>query len=89
MGSWHTVLINPCLEEPEQLGVGENFCTVLVKEVTMQAEKQSSGRHDGEEEEEAEFDEDLFHQQGHPRTTLRGCRLMRNLLHSHHGPQSP
>lgn len=59
----------------------------------MQAAKQSSvqGRENGEEEEEeeAEFDEDLFHQQGHPRTTSRGCRLMRNLLHSHHGPQSP
>lgn len=30
-----------------------------------------------EAEEEAEFgEEDLFHQQGDPRTTSRGCRLM-------------
>ncbi|XP_052021334.1 lamin-B2 isoform X2 [Apodemus sylvaticus] len=66
-------------------GSGESFRTVLVnadgEEVAMQAAKQSSvqGCENGEEEEEeeAEFgEEDLFHQQGDPRTTSRGCRLM-------------
>lgn len=66
-------------------GSGESFRTVLVnadgEEVAVQAAKQSSvqGCENGEEEEEeeAEFgEEDLFHQQGDPRTTSRGCRLM-------------
>ncbi|XP_031205026.1 lamin-B2 isoform X2 [Mastomys coucha] len=66
-------------------GSGESVRTVLVnadgEEVAVQAAKQSSvqGRENGEEEEEeeAEFgEEDLFHQQGDPRTTSRGCRLM-------------
>ncbi|XP_051028680.1 lamin-B2 [Acomys russatus] len=65
-------------------GSGESFRTVLVnadgEEMAVQAVKQSSiqGTENGEEEEEeAEFgEEDLFHQQGDPRTTSRGCRLM-------------
>ncbi|XP_021504580.1 lamin-B2 isoform X2 [Meriones unguiculatus] len=65
-------------------GSGESFRTVLVnadgEEVAVQAVKQSAtqGSENGEEEEEeAEFgEEDLFHQQGDPRTTSRGCRLM-------------
>ncbi|XP_005083338.1 lamin-B2 isoform X2 [Mesocricetus auratus] len=69
-------------------GSGESCRTVLVnadgEEVAVQAVKQSSvqvsenGEDEEEEaEEEAEFgEEDLFHQQGDPRTTSRGCRLM-------------
>ncbi|XP_008579038.1 PREDICTED: LOW QUALITY PROTEIN: lamin-B2 [Galeopterus variegatus] len=64
-------------------GMGESYRTILVnadgEEVAMRAVKQSSVvRENGEEEEEeAEFgEEDLFHQQGDPRTTSRGCRLM-------------
>uniref|UniRef100_A0A8C6I9A2 Lamin-B2 n=1 Tax=Mus spicilegus TaxID=10103 RepID=A0A8C6I9A2_MUSSI len=66
-------------------GPGESFRTALVsadgEEVAVKAAKHSSvqGRENGEEEEEeeAEFgEEDLFHQQGDPRTTSRGCRLM-------------
>ncbi|XP_076775477.1 lamin-B2 [Arvicanthis niloticus] len=66
-------------------GSGESLRTVLVnadgEEVAVQAAKQSSvqGRENGEEEDEEEADfgeEDLFHQQGDPRTTSKGCRLM-------------
>ncbi|KAM5190948.1 lamin-B2 [Callospermophilus lateralis] len=66
-------------------GSGESFCTVLVnadgEEVATRAVKQSSvlreNENGEEEEEEAEFgEEDLFHQQGDPRTTSRGCCLM-------------
>ncbi|XP_059108126.1 lamin-B2 isoform X1 [Peromyscus eremicus] len=65
-------------------GSGENSRTVLVnadgEEVAVQAVKQTSvqvSENGEEEEEEAEFgEEDLFHQQGDPRTTSRGCRLM-------------
>uniref|UniRef100_A0A8D2DLH5 Lamin-B2 n=1 Tax=Sciurus vulgaris TaxID=55149 RepID=A0A8D2DLH5_SCIVU len=64
-------------------GAGESFRTVLVnadgEEVATRAVKQSPpARENGEEEEEdAEFgEEDLFHQQGDPRTTSRGCCLM-------------
>lgn len=66
-------------------GAGESFRTVLVnadgEEVATRAVKQSSvvrENDNGEdEEEEAEFgEEDLFHQQGDPRTTSRGCCLM-------------
>ncbi|KAM6220080.1 LOW QUALITY PROTEIN: lamin-B2 [Rhynchocyon petersi] len=69
-------------------GVGERFRTVLVnadgEEVAMRAVTQSAvvreaenGEEEEEEEEEAEFgEEDLFHQQGDPRTTSRGCRVM-------------
>ncbi|CAH6779254.1 Lmnb2 [Phodopus roborovskii] len=65
-------------------GSGESSRTVLVnadgEEVAVQAMKQSSiqvSENGEEEEEEAEFgEEDLFHQQGDPRTTSRGCRLM-------------
>ncbi|KAM7327880.1 lamin-B2 isoform X1 [Alexandromys fortis] len=66
-------------------GSGESFRTVLVnadgEEVAVQAVKQASvpvsENGEEEEEEEAEFgEEDLFHQQGDPRTTSRGCRLM-------------
>ncbi|XP_006978216.2 lamin-B2 isoform X1 [Peromyscus maniculatus bairdii] len=65
-------------------GSGESSRTVLVnadgEEVAVQAVKQTSvevSENGEEEEEEAEFgEEDLFHQQGDPRTTSRGCRLM-------------
>ncbi|XP_006897979.1 PREDICTED: lamin-B2 [Elephantulus edwardii] len=69
-------------------GSGERFRTALVnadgEEVAMRAVTQSSvvretenGEEEEEEEEEAEFgEEDLFHQQGDPRTTSRGCRVM-------------
>lgn len=66
-------------------GAGESFRTVLVnadgEEVATRAVKQSSvvreDENGEEEEEEAEFgEEDLFHQQGDPRTTSRGCCLM-------------
>ncbi|XP_047387269.1 lamin-B2 [Sciurus carolinensis] len=66
-------------------GAGESFRTVLVnadgEEVAARAVKQSSAVRENEngeeEEEEAEFgEEDLFHQQGDPRTTSRGCCLM-------------
>ncbi|EHB14632.1 Lamin-B2 [Heterocephalus glaber] len=64
-------------------GTGERFRTVLVnadgEEVAVRAVKQTSGLQENgeEEEEEAEFgEEDLFHQQGDPRTVARGCRLM-------------
>ncbi|XP_049645443.1 lamin-B2 [Suncus etruscus] len=67
-------------------GTGESFRTVLVnadgEEVALRTVKQSSAvmpeAENGEEEEEgAEFgEEDLFHQQGDPRTTSRGCRVM-------------
>ncbi|KAM6167713.1 lamin-B2-like [Erethizon dorsatum] len=61
-------------------GTGGSFRTVLVnadgEEVAVRAVKQSSAVQNGEEE-EAEFgEEDLFHQQGDPRTAARGCRLM-------------
>ncbi|XP_023572964.1 lamin-B2 isoform X2 [Octodon degus] len=65
-------------------GTGENFRTILVnadgEEVAVRAVKQSSAVQENgeeEEEEEAEFgEEDLFHQQGDPRATARGCHLM-------------
>jgi lamin B len=66
-------------------GSGESFRTVLVnsdgEEVAVRAVKQSSVVRENEngedEEEEAEFgEEDLFHQQGDPRTTSRGCCVM-------------
>ncbi|XP_045845984.1 lamin-B2 [Meles meles] len=67
-------------------GTGESFRTVLVnadgEEVAMRTVKQSSVVRETEngeegEEEAAEFgEEDLFHQQGDPRTTSRGCRMM-------------
>ncbi|XP_016065253.1 PREDICTED: lamin-B2 isoform X1 [Miniopterus natalensis] len=67
-------------------GTGENFRTVLVnadgEEVAIRTVKQSSVMRETEngeegEEEGAEFgEEDLFHQQGDPRTTSRGCRVM-------------
>ncbi|EPQ03128.1 Lamin-B2 [Myotis brandtii] len=67
-------------------GTGESFRTVLVnadgEEVAIRTVKQSSVVRETEngeegEEEGAEFgEEDLFHQQGDPRTTSRGCRVM-------------
>ncbi|XP_008835314.2 lamin-B2 [Nannospalax galili] len=67
-------------------GSGESFRTVLVnsdgEEVAVQDIRQSSpavqrSENGEEDEEEAEFgEEDLFHQQGDPRTTSRGCQLM-------------
>ncbi|XP_048197952.1 lamin-B2 [Perognathus longimembris pacificus] len=67
-------------------GSGESFRTILVnsdgEEVAVRAVKQSSlarENENGQEEEEVEADfgeEDLFHQQGDPRTTSRGCYLM-------------
>ncbi|XP_036162200.1 lamin-B2-like [Myotis myotis] len=67
-------------------GTGGSFRTVLVnadgEEVAIRTVKQSSVVRETEngeegEEEGAEFgEEDLFHQQGDPRTTSRGCRVM-------------
>ncbi|KAM5238414.1 lamin-B2 [Ctenodactylus gundi] len=64
-------------------GTGESFRTVLLnadgEEVAVRAVKQSSVVQENgeEEEEEAEFgEEDLFHQQGDPRATSRGCHVM-------------
>ncbi|XP_054549019.1 lamin-B2 isoform X2 [Talpa occidentalis] len=67
-------------------GMGESFRTILVnadgEEVAMRTVKQTAMARETEngeegEEEEAEFgEEDLFHQQGDPRTTSRGCRVM-------------
>ncbi|XP_059015347.1 lamin-B2 isoform X2 [Mustela lutreola] len=67
-------------------GTGQSFRTVLVnadgEEVAMRTVKQSSVVRETEngeegEEEAAEFgEEDLFHQQGDPRTTSRGCCVM-------------
>lgn len=67
-------------------GTGESFRTTLVnadgEEVAMRTVKQSSVVRETEngeegEDEAAEFgEEDLFHQQGDPRTTSRGCRVM-------------
>ncbi|XP_076977353.1 lamin-B2 isoform X3 [Tamandua tetradactyla] len=68
-------------------GTGENFRTSLVnadgEEVAMRTVKQSSAARESEngeedeEDDEAEFgEEDVFHQQGDPRTTSRGCRVM-------------
>ncbi|KAB0387490.1 lamin-B2 [Muntiacus reevesi] len=67
-------------------GTGDSFRTTLVnadgEEVAMRTVKQSSVVRETEngeegEDEAAEFgEEDLFHQQGDPRTTSRGCRVM-------------
>lgn len=67
-------------------GTGGSFRTVLVnadgEEVAIRTVKQSSVAREAEngeeaEDEAAEFgEEDLFHQQGDPRTTSRGCRVM-------------
>ncbi|XP_034513332.1 lamin-B2 [Ailuropoda melanoleuca] len=66
-------------------GTGESFRTVLLnadgEEVATRAVRRSVVREaesgDNAEEEPAEFgEEDLFHQQGDPRTTSRGCRVM-------------
>ncbi|XP_004441394.2 PREDICTED: lamin-B2 [Ceratotherium simum simum] len=67
-------------------GTGESLRAVLVnadgEEVAMRTVKQSSVVREAENGEEgdedgAEFgEEDLFHQQGDPRTTSRGCRVM-------------
>ncbi|XP_070321114.1 lamin-B2 [Odocoileus virginianus] len=67
-------------------GTGESFRTTLVnadgEEVAMRTVKQSSVVRETEngeegEDEAAEFgEEDLFHQQGDPRTTSRGCCVM-------------
>ncbi|XP_004595719.2 lamin-B2 [Ochotona princeps] len=68
-------------------GTGESVRTVLVnadgEEVAMRTVKQSAAVREEEDGEEAEDDEeaelgeeDLFHQQGDPRTTSRGCRVM-------------
>ncbi|XP_042336058.1 lamin-B2 isoform X1 [Sceloporus undulatus] len=62
-------------------GTGTNIRTYLVnsdgEEVAVRTLTQSTGPQVNEEEEEAEFgEEDLFHQQGDPRTTSRGCSVM-------------
>ncbi|XP_043828998.1 lamin-B2 [Dromiciops gliroides] len=66
-------------------GTGGNFRTYLVnadgeevavRTVTQSLVVQENGEEE-EEEEEADFgEEDLFHQQGDPRTTSRGCSVM-------------
>ncbi|XP_034974415.1 lamin-B2 [Zootoca vivipara] len=64
-------------------GIGTSVRTYLVnsdgEEVAVRSLTQSSAvlQDNGEEDEEAEFgEEDLFHQQGDPRTTSRGCIVM-------------
>ncbi|XP_063002926.1 lamin-B2 [Elgaria multicarinata webbii] len=63
-------------------GTGANVRTYLVnsegEEVAVRSLTQSSALlPENEEEDEAEFgEEDLFHQQGDPRTTSRGCAVM-------------
>ncbi|XP_075467765.1 lamin-B2 [Ascaphus truei] len=65
-------------------GTGSNFRTYLVnteeEEVALRTVTKSlltSEAEEEEEEEEADFgEEDLFHQQGDPRTTSRGCSVM-------------
>ncbi|XP_015276336.1 PREDICTED: lamin-B2 [Gekko japonicus] len=62
-------------------GTGANIRTYLVnsdgEEVAVRSLTQSSVLRENEEEDEAEFgEEDLFHQQGDPRTTSRGCTVM-------------
>ncbi|XP_048354471.1 lamin-B2 [Sphaerodactylus townsendi] len=63
-------------------GTGANIRTYLVnsdgEEVAVRSLTQSSVlRENEEEEDEAEFgEEDLFHQQGDPKTTSRGCAVM-------------
>ncbi|XP_077188454.1 lamin-B2 isoform X2 [Paroedura picta] len=62
-------------------GTGANIHTYLVnsdgEEVAVRSLTQSSVLRENEEEDEAEFgEEDLFHQQGDPRTTSRGCAVM-------------
>ncbi|XP_039180313.1 lamin-B2 [Crotalus tigris] len=72
-GSWGTGdHIQTCLVNAE----GEE---VAVRSLTQRttAGLQENGEEEEEEEEAAEFgEEDLFHQQGDPRTTSRGCALM-------------
>uniref|UniRef100_A0A8C6VGN5 Lamin B2 n=1 Tax=Naja naja TaxID=35670 RepID=A0A8C6VGN5_NAJNA len=70
-GSWgsgdhiHTCLVNSEGEE------------VAVRSLTQLTTGLQENGEEEEEEEEAEFgEEDLFHQQGDPRTTSRGCALM-------------
>ncbi|KAF7235900.1 Lamin-B2 [Varanus komodoensis] len=63
-------------------GTGTSICTYLVnsdgEEVAVRSLTQSSTLlQENEEDDEAEFgEEDLFHQQGDPRTTSRGCAVM-------------
>nr|XP_056701253.1 lamin-B2 [Euleptes europaea] len=62
-------------------GSGANIYTYLVnsdgEEVAVRSLTQSSALRENEEDDEAEFgEEDLFHQQGDPRTTSRGCAVM-------------
>ncbi|KAM6466680.1 lamin-B2 [Liasis olivaceus] len=64
-------------------GTGDHIHTCLVnsdgEEVAVRSLTQLSAvlQENEEEEEEAEFgEEDLFHQQGDPRTTSRGCAIM-------------
>ncbi|XP_058019736.1 lamin-B2 isoform X2 [Ahaetulla prasina] len=69
-GSWGTGdHIHTCLVNSEGEEVAVRSLTQLTTELQENGEE--------EEEEEAEFgEEDLFHQQGDPRTTSRGCALM-------------
>ncbi|XP_053559003.1 lamin-B2 [Bombina bombina] len=62
-------------------GTGSNIRTYLVnteeEEVAVRTVSKSSLSNVEEEDEEAEYgEEDLFHQQGDPRTTSRGCSVM-------------
>ncbi|XP_034281718.1 lamin-B2 [Pantherophis guttatus] len=70
-GSWGTGdHIHTCLVNSE----GEE---VAVRSLTQLTTGLQENGEEEEEEEEAEFgEEDLFHQQGDPRTTSRGCALM-------------
>ncbi|XP_032064476.1 lamin-B2 [Thamnophis elegans] len=68
-GSWGTGdQIHTCLVNSE----GEEVAVRTLTQLTTGLQENGE-----EEEEEAEFgEEDLFHQQGDPRTTSRGCALM-------------
>nr|XP_028569285.1 lamin-B2 isoform X3 [Podarcis muralis] len=62
-------------------GTGTSVRTYLVnsdgEEVAVRSLSSAVLQDNGEEDEEAEFgEEDLFHQQGDPRTTSRGCTVM-------------
>uniref|UniRef100_A0A8C8SNS2 Lamin-B2 n=1 Tax=Pelusios castaneus TaxID=367368 RepID=A0A8C8SNS2_9SAUR len=62
-------------------GTGGNIRTYLVnsdgEEVAVRSITKSVAVRENEEDDEAEFgEEDLFHQQGDPRTTSRGCSMM-------------
>ncbi|KAM3855434.1 lamin-B2 [Vipera latastei] len=73
-GSWGTGdHIHTCLVNAE----GEEVAVRSLTQMTARLQENGEEEEEEEEEEAAEFgEEDLFHQQGDPRTTSRGCALM-------------